>query len=277
MRKYTIALAQMDSREDKAKNLACAGRFVDEAAARGAKLVAFPEIFDVIDFGEEPPETLPDGPAIRLMREKARAHGIWIHCGSIFTQNPDGDRKSNTTVLLDPAGEIRATYDKLHLFDITLPNGQEQRESKRVRPGARIVTAETELGVLGFSICYDIRFPELYRALALKGAQVIFVPAEFSIFTGKDHWEALLRARAIENGCYIVAPAQIGTKNKRFPCFGASMVVDPWGTVVARARDEAGIILAEIDLDYLDRVRRNIPSLEHRRTDVYDLTWKESD
>ena len=273
-KKYTIGLVQMDTRDDKEANLQAACAFIDEAAAKGASLVCFPEVFNVIDLFVEPPEEIPNGKTITLMAQKAREHNIWIHCGSISEVNPDGDRKYNTTVLLNPQGEMVARYRKLHTFDITLPDGTEAKESERTKPGDEIVTIDTPLGCLGLSICYDIRFPELFRYMALQGAQVIFTPANFTTPTGKDHWEALLRARAIENTCYIVAPAQIGLKRGKSQAFGSSLVVDPWGTVIAKAKEEACVTMAEIDLAYQEKVRTNIPSLKNRRADVYDIVYK---
>jgi predicted amidohydrolase len=272
MRKYPIGVIQLDSQNDKGKNLRQICAFIDEAAARGAKLVALPEVMNCIgdNVGEGgQAESIP-GYSTEILASKAREHGIFVHCGSLREAIPGEARSYNTTVLLDPRGEVIATYRKLHTFDVSLADGTVANESERIKPGKEIVTAETELGTLGFSICYDIRFPELYRLLALKGAQVIFTPANFTITTGKDHWEAILRARAIENGCYIVAPAQMGKKPK-FTSFGSSLVVDPWGVVVARSAERPGVTIAEIDLDYSDNVRAQIPSLKNRRADVYDL------
>ena len=172
--------------------------------------------------------------------------------------------------MIDPDGEIIAVYRKLHTFDITMPDGTAADESARIRPGSEIVTVDTALGRFGLSICYDIRFPELYRIMALEGAEVIFTPASFTMQTGKDHWETILRTRAIENGCYIVAADQYGQK-ARFMAYGNSMVVDPWGTVIARARDKMGIIYAEIDLDYVKEIRQKMPSLKNRRGDIYEV------
>jgi predicted amidohydrolase len=272
MRKYQIAIVQMDTQNDKGANVRRVCDYVDEAAARGARLVAFPEVMNLVgdNTGEGgSAEAVPGYTTERLMR-KAREHGIYIHCGSIREEIPGEERFYNTTVMLSDKGEVIAKYRKLHTFDVTLPDGTITAESERVKPGSEIVTADTELGCLGFSICYDIRFPELFRILALKGAQVVFAPANFTMPTGKDHWEAILRTRAIENSCYMVAPAQIGKKPK-FVAFGNSMVVDPWGTVVARARDESGLTMAEIDLDYLDKIRAQLPSLRNRRGDLYEL------
>jgi len=276
MRKYTIGVVQMDTREDKDANLKAACEFIDEAVSKGAKMVSFPEVFNVIDNGEDEPEAIPDGRTITLMAEKAREHNIWIHCGSIAEFNPEGDRKYNTTVMLNPKGEMVAKYRKLHTFDITLPDGTQTMESARIKPGQDMVTVETEMGHLGLTICYDIRFPELYRYLALQGAEIIFTPANFATPTGKDHWETILRTRAIENGCYIIASAQIGRKRGKSDSFGATLVVDPWGMVVAKAPEKACVIMADIDLDYVGKVRGMLPMLTNRRGDVYDTIKKEN-
>ncbi len=270
MRKFMVAAVQMDTQNDKQANWRQMAAFIDEAAAKGAQLVAFPEVVNILSEEPQYAEAIP-GPTTELLAAKAREHHIWIHGGSISQVNPDGPRTYNTTVLIDPQGELVARYSKLHNFDMTLPDGSSVRESDRKEPGREIVTVETELGHLGFAICYDMRFPELFRLMTLAGAQIIFLPANFTMPTGKDHWEPILRARAIENGCYIVAPNQVGVKEK-FVAYGNSMIVDPWGTVVARASDKPGVILAEIDLDYLDDVRRRNPSVANRRTDVYQLS-----
>ena len=270
-RKYCVAVVQLDTGGDKESNLERVSRYIDEAVERGARLISLPEVMNFIGKsgdGEEP-EPIP-GPTAELLMEKARRHEVHIHGGSFSELNPEGGRPFNTTVMIDAHGAIVARYRKLHTFDVTLPDGTACRESARVHPGDEIVTAETELGRLGFAVCYDIRFPELFRLLALEGAQVLFTPANFTLPTGKDHWEPLLRARAIENGCYVVAAAQIGRK-PRFVAYGGSMVIDPWGTVIARARETPGVTLAEIDLDFQEEVRARIPSLRNRRSDVYEL------
>ena len=270
MRKFMVAAVQMDTQNDKEVNWRQMAAFIDEAAAKGAQLVAFPEVVNILSEDPQYAEAIP-GPTTELLAEKAREHQIWIHGGSISEVNPQGVRTYNTTVLINPAGELVARYSKLHNFDMTLPDGSSVRESDRKEPGKEIVTVETELGHLGFAICYDMRFPELFRLMTLQGAQIIFLPANFTMPTGKDHWEPILRARAIENGCYLIAPNQVGVKEK-FVAYGNSMIVDPWGTVIARASDKPGVILAEIDLDYLDDVRRRNPSVANRRTDVYQLS-----
>lgn len=272
IRKYMIAMIQMDTQNDKGENLRQACAWIDEAASRGAKLICFPEVMNLIgkNVGEGGGRERIPGYTTEILCRKAEEYGLYIHGGSITEELPEERRSANTSVFISPKGEILASYSKLHMFDITLADGTPFNESARVRPGREIVTVETELGIFGMSICYDVRFPEIYRLMALKGAQVIFVPSSFTMPTGKDHWEPLLRARAIENGCYIVAPGQIGTK-PAYTAYGNSLVADPWGTVIARAKDIPGITYAEIDLDYLDQIRKQIPSLENRRTDLYEV------
>lgn len=275
IRNYTIALIQMDTQNNKAENMKMACAQIDEAAGRGAKLICFPEVMNLIgkNIGEGGGRESIPGYTTELLCKKAKEHGIYIHGGSITEELPGEKRSANTSVLISPEGEILASYSKLHMFDITLADGTPFHESNRVKPGDQIVTVETELGVFGMSICYDVRFPELYRLMALRGAQILFVPSSFTMPTGKDHWEPLLRARAIENGCYVVAAGQIGVK-PAYTAYGNSLVADPWGTVIARAKDMAGITYAEIDLDYLDQVRSQLPSLENRRSDLYEVTDK---
>ena len=275
LRNYEIALIQMDTQNDKGENMKKACRFIDEAAGHGAKLICFPEVMNLIgrNTGEGGGKEEIPGYTSDILCRKAREHKVWIHGGSITEQVPGQKKSRNLSLLINPDGEIAAQYRKLHMFDITLADGTPFRESDRVEGGNEITTVSTELGTFGMSICYDIRFPELYRLMALQGAQVMFVPASFTMPTGKDHWEPLLRARAIENGCYIVAAGQIGTK-PAYAAYGNSMVVDPWGTSIARARDTECITYAQIDLDYLDQIREQLPSLENRRTDVYEVISK---
>lgn len=272
MRKFLIGIIQLDTQNDKGKNLTQICEYIDEAARKGAQLVALPEVMNLLgdNIGEGGGAEPIPGYSTEILARKARELGIYIHCGSIKEEIPGETKGFNTTVMLDREGKIVARYRKLHTFDVTLTDGTVCNESARIQPGAEIVTVDSDLGRLGFSICYDIRFPELFRLLALDGAQIIFTPANFTLPTGKDHWEPILRARAIENGCYIVAPAQIG-KKPNFTAFGNSLVVDPWGTVIARSKDQPGVTLAEIDLDFLDKIRGQIPSLKNRRSDIYEL------
>lgn len=275
MRKFNVAVIQLDTQNNKPENLTTIAKFIEEAAQRGAAMVSLPEVMNLIgpNVGEGGgPEPIP-GPTTDLLCKLAKQHQIFIHGGSIAELIPAEQRYYNTTVMINDQGEIIATYRKIHTFDVTLPDGTEIQECERVHPGSDIVTVDTKYGKLGFSICYDIRFPELYRALTLKGAELIFTPANFTMPTGMAHWDPILRARAIENGCYIIAAAQIGKKEK-FIAYGNSLIVDPWGTVIARANDEPGVTMADINLDYLDKVRARLPQLKNRRTDVYDVVIK---
>ena len=272
MNKFTVAVLQLDSKDDVQKNLDTVVSFIEEAAARGAKLITMPESMNYVGLDNAGhAEEIPGGPTFQLMSEQAKKYGVWLHCGSIYEKNPNDPRPFNSTMVIDPRGNLAAKYHKIHPFDVVIPNGPVNRESERICPGDEIVTVDTgEVGHLGLSICYDMRFAEMYRIMALEGAQILLMPADFTMPTGKDHWETILRTRAIENGCYVVAPAQYGVKPK-FQAYANSLVVDPWGNVIARASNHPQVITAEIDLDYLQQVRRQIFTLENRRPDVYSL------
>ena len=283
MRKYKVAAVQLDTQNNKQNNIEEICRFIREAAEGGAVLVCFPEDMNLVgrNVGEGGDEEDIPGYTSEILARQARKYGIYIHSGSFRERIPDGEpcrdgslspgrqRCYNTSILLGPDGVLLARYRKLHTFDVTLPDGTVCNESRRVCPGNDIVVKDTALGRLGFAICYDLRFPELFRRMALEGAQVMFLPANFTRPTGRDHWEVLLRARAIENGCYMIAAGQTGRK-PRYEANGNSMIVDPWGTVLARAQDKPGVIFGEINLDHLDEVRRKLPSLANRRGDVYE-------
>lgn len=272
MNKFTVAVLQLDSQDDVQKNLDTVVSFIEEAAARGAKLITMPESMNYVGLDNAGhAEEIPGGPTFQFMSEQAKKYGVWLHCGSIYEKNPNDPRPFNSTMVIDPRGNLAAKYHKIHPFDVVIPNGPVNRESERICPGDEIVTVDTgEVGHLGLSICYDMRFAEMYRIMALEGAQILLMPADFTMPTGKDHWETILRTRAIENGCYVVAPAQYGVKPK-FQAYANSLVVDPWGNVIARASNHPQVITAEIDLDYLQQVRRQIFTLENRRPDVYSL------
>lgn len=261
----------MTSTRDVEENLRVVDELCAKAKARGAQLIAFPECFAFLGSGDVETRAVMEplaGPLFTRYREVARRHGVWISYGG-FPEKIDADRNHNAHVIVDEQGAVRSVYRKVHLFDVTLPNGSVYKESACTAPGKDLVVAETPLGKTGLSICYDLRFPELYRGLAARGAEVLFVPAAFTLTTGKEHWEALLRARAIENECYVVAAAQTGRHNERRDTNGHAMVVDPWGTVVAQCGDGVGICVAEVDLTFLAGVRSRIPVWQHRRTDVY--------
>lgn len=273
MRKYQVGMVQLNSGEDKQKNLDKICDYIEEAAANGAHLVVLTENMNVIAGASQPASDLAEdesGETYQCISDAAKRFGVYLHGGSWAEKIPGDSRVYNTSFLFSPKGELLAKYRKLHTFDIILPTGKAVRESEEVAAGDRVVTVETELGVFGLAICYDLRFPELYRLMAERGAQILFNPSNFTLPTGKDHWEPLLRARAIENSCYMIAPNQVG-RNARLTAFGSSMVIDPWGTVIARAKEEPGITMAEIDLDYLDRVRARMQTMENRRTDLYRL------
>ena len=273
MNKFTVAVLQLDSQDDEQKNLDTVVSFIEEAVARGAKLITMPESMNYVGLDNAGhAEEIPGGPTFQLMSEQAKKYGVWLHCGSIYEKNPNDPRPFNSTMVIDPQGNLAAKYHKIHPFDVVIPNGPVNRESERICPGNEIVTVDTgEVGHLGLSICYDMRFAEMYRIMALEGAQILLMPADFTMPTGKDHWETILRTRAIENGCYVIAPAQYGVKPK-FQAYANSLVVDPWGNVIARASNHPQVITAEIDLDYLQQVRRQIFTLENRRPDVYSLS-----
>lgn len=261
-----VGVVQMNVRDDKQANVEKALRLAREAAL-GADLVVLPENLSYLgpDEGKlSAAEPIP-GPTIERFQDVARSNGTWILCGSIPETCEDAGRVYNTSVLVDPEGRIRASYRKVHLFDVDLGDGLVYRESDRVKPGTKAVTADLpEFGTIGLSICYDLRFPELYRQLADKGARIITVPAAFTLETGKDHWEPLLRARAIENQAYVLASGVTGTYPPNRRTYGHSMVIDPWGIVVAQASDGEGVLFADLDAGVVDQVRSKIPALRHR-------------
>jgi deaminated glutathione amidase len=262
-----LAAAQMTSGADKAHNLDTAIRLVRRAAALGAGLVGLPENFSWMGPEKEralAAETLA-GPTLARMAEVARECGISLLAGSIAERGAPGGRFYNTSVLFGPDGAQQAVYRKIHLFDVEVGDGARYRESEAVAPGEEVVSADTPLGRLGMSVCYDLRFPELYRRLVDQGSTILAVPAAFTLMTGKDHWEVLLRARAIENACYVLAPAQFGQHSENRRTFGHALVADPWGLVIARASEGEGLAVGPLDAELLARVRQSLPCLTHRR------------
>jgi predicted amidohydrolase len=267
-----VACVQLNASESKADNIERAGLLVARAAATGADLIVLPEKWNGIgppDFLRANAESLEDGETVDAMRSWARDHKVTIVGGSIAERREGRDKLSNTSIVFDPDGEIAAVYRKIHMFDVEV-GGQVYRESESEEPGeeaSRVI--DVEGWKLGMTVCYDLRFPELYRILAVEGAEIITVPAAFTLFTGKDHWELLLRARAVENQCYIVAPNQWGTHLDGKASYGRSMIVDPWGVVLAQAPDEDGIIVAELERARMDGIRRALPSLANRQPAAY--------
>ncbi len=262
MSKSRIALAQTTTTEDFQANLAEALRRVDEAAAGGAQLVAFPEVFLYLGGrqGKLEHAASVDGPLVAQFRAAAARHGMMILLGSMHERIPGRDDKVfNTSVLIDATGEVLATYRKLKLFDVELP-GLTIKESDTIEVGDALPpVVDTPIGRVGLTICFDLRFPDLYQHLRRKGAEVVFAPSNFTAPTGAVHWETLLRARALENQVYLAAPAQWGKHNPKFSSWGHSALVDPWGTVCALAPERTGLTFAEIDLEYLQQVRRELP------------------
>lgn len=272
MNKYIIGVIQIDSNDNVDDNLNTLVGFIEEAVERGAKLIAMPEAVNYIGLNNASiAEEIPGGKTYETLAKQAIKHNVWLHCGSIYEKSNDEQRPFNSTMIINPKGELVAKYHKIHPFDVVIKNGPTVRESDRIFPGNEIVTVDTnEIGHLGLSICYDMRFGEIYRIMTLEGAQILFVPANFTMNTGKDHWESILRTRAIENACYVVAPAQYGIK-PRFQAYGKSMIIDPWGNIIAMAPDKPCVITAEIDLEYLEKVRKQILTIENRRPDIYTL------
>jgi deaminated glutathione amidase len=264
-----VALCQMSSGADVEANVGEAERLLHEAAGGAADIAALPEMFSYLGPSSrraEVAEPVP-GPTTDRLAAVAAEHGIWVLGGSVIER--DGERVYNTSALFDRTGEIVARYRKIHLFDVDLPGQPPIRESSTFSAGDQLVTHETEYARVGLSVCYDVRFPELFRGLMALGVEVAFVPAQFQHETGKDHWHVLLRARAIENQCFVVAPAQwgrFGSPEKNRRSYGHSLAVDPWGRVLAEAPGEGtGVWYADLDFTALRRVRQALPALQHRR------------
>jgi len=271
-----VAAVQLNSTADPAANLAVANRLTRAAAADGATVIVLPEKWTAMGSDDEQraaAETL-EGAAIEWARRTARELSIDLVAGSILERIPGHEKLSNTSVHVDPHGEVRAIYRKVHMFDVEV-GGRSYRESDIEEPGEEIVLSQTADGVdLGLSICYDLRFPELYRILAVRGARVIAVPAAFTLATTRDHWETLVRARAIENQAFVIAANQVGRHPGGHHSGGRSMIVDPWGLVLAQAPDQEGHIVADLDFDRQREIRESLPALANRRGEIY--RWPEA-
>jgi len=267
-----VAAVQLSSSADRARNLAAADRLTRAAAADGASLIVLPEKWTAMGSEEDmraAAEPLEGGPSVRWARELARELQIDLLAGSILELVPGQEKLANTSVHVAPSGEIRAVYRKIHMFDVEV-GGRVYRESELEEPGEEIVLSHTAGGqALGLSVCYDLRFPELYRILAVLGARIIAVPAAFTLATTRDHWEPLLRARAIENQAFVIAANQVGEHPGGQHSGGRSMVVDPWGVVLAQAADGEGYVLADLDLERQREIRARLPSLANRRPGAY--------
>jgi predicted amidohydrolase len=269
------AAVQLNSTADRDRNLAAADRLTRAAAAAGARLVVLPEKWPCLGTPEQTVAGAEpfDGPAMTWARATARELGIDLVAGSFAERVEHRDRGANTSVHVGPDGEVAASYRKMHMFDVEV-GGRTYRESEHEAPGDEVVLSATADGVeLGLTVCYDLRFPELYRILAVRGARVLTVPAAFTLATTREHWEVLLRARAIEDQCFVVAANQIGEHAPGMRSGGRSMIVDPWGVVLAQAPDTETFVLAELDLDRQAEIRRSLPSLANRRPQAY--AWPE--
>ena len=265
------AAVQLQSTPDSDRNLAAADRLTRAAAAAGAELVVLPEKWPLLGTPEQTAAGAEpfDGPTVAWARDLARELGIDLVAGSFAERVEGEERGRNTSVHVGPDGEVRATYRKVHMFDVEV-GGRTYRESEHESPGDEVVLSETVDGTgLGLSVCYDLRFPELYRILAVRGARILAVPSAFTLTTTREHWEVLLRARAIEDQCFVVAPNQFGEHAPGYRSGGRSMIVDPWGIVLAQAPDAETFVVADLDLGRLEEIRRSLPSLANRRPEAY--------
>ncbi len=275
----TVAALQLTSGADESFNVDHALALLTKAVAKGATYIQLPEYFNYYGsprrYGDLA-QSIP-GPLTDRLGEFARANGVTIHVGSMLERSNDPERFFNTSVVIGADGNIRATYRKVHLFDIEVPGEVSYQESRAIRAGEQIVTVELEEFCLGLSICFDVRFPELYRSLALQGATVLAVPSAFNARTGEAHWDVLVRARAIENLCFVIAATQAGTTAEGLSSYGHAMIVDPWGEVLAASQLEGeDVIVATIDLDEVARRRAQIATLQLRRPDLYGLNIDKS-
>ncbi len=262
-----LALLQLNSGSDMAENIAMVEGFVVQAVGQGAEFIATPEnTFLMQEPGSErnsyPQDTHP---GVLAAQGWAKHYAVWILLGSVFVATEEAGKMFNRSLLINPQGGIAATYDKIHLFDVEVGDGQVYHESAKIAAGGKAVVTPCAGAVLGMTMCYDVRFPQLYRMLAKAGAQILAVPAAFTQVTGEAHWHTLLRARAIENGCFVIAPAQTGTHPGNRKTYGHSLVVDPWGGIVADGGTEPGVTMVQIDLGEVKKTRARIPSLQHDR------------
>jgi deaminated glutathione amidase len=264
-----VAAVQLNSTPDLDRNLARARALIEEAAGRGAQLIALPEHFAYLGPQDQnPPSAQPlNGPLVSEFRELARKLGVFLLLGSFPELIPGEAKPFNTSLLLSPQGEILARYRKMHLFDVDLFKGPSYQESRAMQAGTDLAVAPLPGTpfTAGLAICYDLRFPELFRALSAQKADLLLLPAAFTLTTGRDHWEVLVRARAIENQAYVLAPAQFGQHSPGRRSYGRSLIVDPWGLILAQAPDGEGVIYARLDHERLQKLRRELPCLHHRR------------
>ena len=263
------ACIQLTSTTEIARNIELSSALVREAHARGAQFIGMPEVVNLCDkrpgMGAKAAYVEAEEPALKAYKALAAELNVWLLVGSLVVKLEDDSRMANRGFLIDPSGAVAASYDKMHMFDVDLEGGEQYRESNNYRPGDRAVVTDTPWGRIGMTICYDVRFPYLYRALAKAGAGILTVPSSFARTTGKAHWHTLLRSRAIETGCYVLAPAQCGDHEDGRQTYGHALIVAPWGEVLADAGEEPGVIVADLDMGAVDRARAMVPSLDHDR------------
>ena len=263
------ACIQVNASNDMDENIQAAAALACDARAAGAELVVMPENVSMMEWGRANilAKALPeqDHKALHAFQELARETGLWLHTGSLSVLLEDREKVANRSYVLSPEGKIVAQYDKIHMFDVDLGEGEVYRESATFAPGREAVLARTPWAPVGLTICYDLRFPQLYRSLAHAGAEILVVPAAFTRITGKAHWHVLLRARAIETGCFVLAPAQCGEHPGGRQTFGHALIVSPWGAILADAGEQPGYIMASLDLDQVAEARGKVPSLTHDR------------
>lgn len=264
-----VGLVQVTSTVSIERNVALTAPMIREAAEKGAEMIVLPEVVNLVqkNRAESTKEAVTQDadPALAAYRELAKELGVWIHVGSLVVKLEGEERMANRGVMIDPTGGIRALYDKIHMFDVDLEGGESYRESKLFKPGEKAVLVDTPWGGYGMAICYDMRFPYLFRDLAHAGARILAVPAAFTRPTGRAHWHALLRARAIENSCFVIAAAQTGEHEDGRETYGHSIAIDPWGEVIADAGEAPGVIVVDLDLGKVDTVRGMVPSLRNDR------------
>ncbi|WP_373085856.1 carbon-nitrogen hydrolase family protein [Sneathiella sp.] len=269
MTSFTAACIQLTSKSDVQDNLNVASELIRAAAGAGADFIATPEVTNMLDPDKaavrEKAQFQEDDVTLSSFRKLAEDTGTWILAGSLVIKKPNDDRLANRSFLIRPDGAIAAAYDKIHMFDVELSNGESHKESRAYAPGDKASVVETTWGPIGLSICYDVRFAHLYQKLALAGAGVFTVPAAFTETTGRAHWHVLLRSRAIENGVFVIAPAQCGQHSEKRRTYGHSLIIDPWGEILSEAGDEPGYITARINMDDISRRRQQIPNLRNIR------------
>lgn len=265
-----VACVQLTSTTKIEENIGISSALVREAHAQGARFITMPEVVNLCQRNSEQARATvqfqENEKALAAYRALAQELGVWLLAGSLAVKLPDDTRLANRQFLIDDKGAIVATYDKIHMFDVNLANGETFRESKTYRPGARAVVAQTPWAPLGMTICYDVRFPYLYRSLAHAGAKMLAVPSAFTRRTGEAHWHILMRARAIETGCFVIAAAQCGDHEDGRKSYGHSVIIGPWGEVIADGGEEPGVIVADLDFAAVDKARSMIPSLTHDRS-----------